>query len=108
MLAATEDFSEANKLGQGGFGPVHSQDSIFSNSCSGCQEIAIKSLFSGSEQGLEEFKNEVPLIAKLQRRNLVRLLGYYVEGEEKMLLYEYMPNKSLDSFILELKMESKM
>ncbi|KAF5481162.1 hypothetical protein F2P56_001835 [Juglans regia] len=95
ILAATDNFSEANKLGQGGFGPV------YKGKFSGGQLIAIKRLSRGSGQGLEEFKNEVVLIAKLQHRNLVRLLGYCIVGDEKMLLYEYMPNKSLDSFLFD-------
>ncbi|PON80496.1 Serine/threonine protein kinase [Parasponia andersonii] len=95
IRVATDNFSEENKLGQGGFGPV------YKGKFPGGQEIAIKRLSSGSGQGFQEFKNEVLLIAKLQHRNLVRLLGYCVEEEEKMLLYEYMPNKSLDSFIFD-------
>ncbi|KAM3755253.1 hypothetical protein ACB098_02G026900 [Castanea mollissima] len=95
IVMATNNFSSYNKLGEGGFGLVYKGTLIDG------KEIAVKRLSQKSGQGLSEFKNEVILIAKLQHRNLVRLLGYCIEGDEKMLIYEYMPNGSLDSFIFD-------
>ncbi|EFH45829.1 predicted protein [Arabidopsis lyrata subsp. lyrata] len=92
---ATSGFSDVNKLGQGGFGPV------YKGTLACGQEIAVKKLSRTSRQGIEEFKNEIKLIAKLQHRNLVKILGYCVEEDERMLIYEYQPNKSLDSFIFD-------
>ncbi|KAI9079147.1 hypothetical protein K1719_038873 [Acacia pycnantha] len=82
-----------DKLGQGGFGPV------FKGRLADGQEIAVKRLSKTSHQGMKEFKNEVILCSKLQHQNLVKVLGCCIKREEKMLIYEYMPNKSLDSWI---------
>ncbi|WCJ20318.1 cysteine-rich RLK (RECEPTOR-like protein kinase) 25 [Euphorbia peplus] len=95
IQVATNNFSEDNKLGQGGFGAVYK--GLLPNR----QEIAVKKLSVGSLQGSREFKNEVLLLAKLQHRNLVRLIGFCLEGEEKILVYEYVPNKSLDFFLFD-------
>ncbi|KAK1415626.1 hypothetical protein QVD17_31409 [Tagetes erecta] len=91
---ATDDFSVDNKLGEGGFGPVYK--GVLKG-----QVFAVKRLSKSSGQGLVEFANEVICIAKLQHRNLVKLLGYCIQGDEKMLIYEYMPNNSLDSFLFD-------
>ncbi|XP_057961787.1 G-type lectin S-receptor-like serine/threonine-protein kinase At1g11300 [Malania oleifera] len=95
LATATNNFFVTNKLGQGGFGLV------YRGKLPDGQEIAVKRLSRASGQGIEEFMNEVVVISRLQHRNLVRLLGCCAEGEEKMLIYEYMPNKSLDSFLFD-------
>ncbi|XP_024027466.1 G-type lectin S-receptor-like serine/threonine-protein kinase At4g27290 isoform X1 [Morus notabilis] len=97
IINATNCFSFNNKLGEGGFGPV------YKGMLEGRQEIAVKRLSMCSGQGVNEFMNEVKLIAKLQHRNLVKLFGCCIQGEEKLLVYEYMPNRSLDFFIFDVK-----
>ncbi|XP_030964904.1 putative receptor-like protein kinase At4g00960 [Quercus lobata] len=95
IRAATDNFSDANKLGRGGFGEVH-RGRLFNG-----QEIAVKRLSRNSGQGDLEFKNEVLLVAKLQHRSLVRLLGFCLEGSERLLIYEFVPNTSLDHYIFD-------
>ncbi|KAJ1409568.1 S-locus glycoprotein domain [Sesbania bispinosa] len=95
LAIATNNFHLANKLGKGGFGTVYKGE------LDDGQEIAVKRLSKASGQGLEEFMNEVVVISKLQHRNLVRLLGCCVERDEQMLVYEFMPNKSLDAFLFD-------
>ncbi|CDO98582.1 unnamed protein product [Coffea canephora] len=92
---ATDHFSEENKLGQGGFGPVYKGKLVNG------LEIAVKRLNRMSGHGIEQFKNEVKVISKLQHRNLVRLLGSCIEKEERLLVYEYLPNNSLDSVLFD-------
>ncbi|KAG5113962.1 hypothetical protein JHK82_037231 [Glycine max] len=95
ILAATNNFSIENKIGEGGFGPV------YRGKLSSRQEIAVKRLSKTSKQGISEFMNEVGLVAKFQHRNLVSVLGGCTQGDERMLVYEYMANSSLDHFIFD-------
>ncbi|KAK6915441.1 PAN/Apple domain [Dillenia turbinata] len=100
IVAATNNFASENMLGRGGFG------SVYKGQLTNGVEIAIKRLSKGSAQGVEEFKNEVMLIAQLQHKNLVKLLGCCTQQEEKILVYEYLPNKSLDNFIFDQQRKS--
>ncbi|KAK3431957.1 hypothetical protein EUGRSUZ_E04159 [Eucalyptus grandis] len=102
IQAATNDFSHESKLGEGGFGEV------FQGGLPNGQTIAVKRLSQSSRQGDDEFKNEVLLVAKLQHKNLVRLLGFCLEGNEKLLAYEFVPNKSLDCFLFDLEKRGQL
>ncbi|ESQ38361.1 hypothetical protein EUTSA_v10028508mg [Eutrema salsugineum] len=93
--AATDKFSDSNMIGRGGFGEVYKGKLLTGT------EVAVKRLSKTSGQGAQEFKNEAVLVTKLQHRNLVRLLGFCLEGEEKILVYEFVPNKSLDYFLFD-------
>ncbi|CAA3029413.1 Serine threonine kinase [Olea europaea subsp. europaea] len=95
LANSTDKFHDDNMLGKGGFGPV------YKGKLADGKEIAVKRHSAASGQGMEEFMNEVDVISKLQHRNLVKLLGCCVEKEEKILVYEYMPNKSLDLFLFD-------
>ncbi|XP_050371454.1 G-type lectin S-receptor-like serine/threonine-protein kinase At1g67520 isoform X2 [Argentina anserina] len=95
IIAATCNFSNENKLGEGGFGPVYKGKLVTG------QEVAVKRLSKRSGQGISEFRNELILIYELQHTNLVQLFGFCIHGEERMLIYEYMQNKSLDYFLFD-------
>ncbi|KAE8728551.1 cysteine-rich receptor-like protein kinase 29-like [Hibiscus syriacus] len=97
IQAATHNFSIENKLGEGGFGPVYKVERENVQ----WEGNSSQKAFNEFEAGLEEFKNEVKLIFKLQHKNLVRLLGYCLEEDEKLLVYEYMANTSLDAFLFD-------
>nr|XP_018685477.1 PREDICTED: cysteine-rich receptor-like protein kinase 6 [Musa acuminata subsp. malaccensis] len=100
LRIATCNFSDENKLGEGGFGAV------YKGLLPDGREIAVKKLLA-SEQGLGELKNELVLVAKLQHRNLVRFLGVCFE-EEKMLVYEYVPNGSLDKLMFDAEKRERL
>ncbi|XP_020589872.1 putative cysteine-rich receptor-like protein kinase 20 [Phalaenopsis equestris] len=95
LKVATENFSELNKVGEGGFG------SVYKGVLPDGQEIAVKRLSAGSGQGLEELKNELVVTALLHHKNIVRLYGVCLEKTEKLLIYEYAPNKSLDTILFD-------
>ncbi|KAL9243535.1 hypothetical protein vseg_017410 [Gypsophila vaccaria] len=94
--AATNNFSSSNILAQGDFGTVYK--GVIPRTG---QVIAVKRLSNNSEQGEKEFQSEALLLAKLQHRNLVRCLGYSVSKAERLLVYEFVPNKSLDLFLFD-------
>ncbi|KAK7400912.1 hypothetical protein VNO78_12221 [Psophocarpus tetragonolobus] len=102
IIVATNNFSPDNKLGEGGFGPVYKGTLIHG------QEIAIKRLSRSSGQGLVEFKNEAKIMAKLQHTNLVRLFGFCIDNDERILVYEYMHNKSLDLYLFDASRKNEL
>ncbi|CAN6168296.1 unnamed protein product [Urochloa humidicola] len=101
LRAATGDFDESNKLGEGGFGAVYK--GVLPNG----DEIAVKRLSKSSTQGVEELKNELALVAKLGHKNLVRLVGVCLEQQERLLVYEFVPNRSLDLILFDTENEQR-
>ncbi|XP_027150677.1 putative receptor-like protein kinase At4g00960 isoform X1 [Coffea eugenioides] len=93
LVAATKNFHRSNKLGEGGFGPV------YKGKLDDGREIAVKKLSQSSRQGKKEFMNEAKLLARVQHRNVVNLLGYCAHGPEKLLVYEFVANESLDKLL---------
>ncbi|XP_031124977.1 cysteine-rich receptor-like protein kinase 6 isoform X2 [Ipomoea triloba] len=92
---ATNNFSETNKVGGGGFGVV------YKGTLEDGEQVAVKRLSKNLREGNLEFKKEVALMAKFQHRNLVRLLGFSLEGKEVLLVYEFVPNGGLDNFLFD-------
>ncbi|XP_077219705.1 proline-rich receptor-like protein kinase PERK15 [Tasmannia lanceolata] len=90
LAIATDGFSDANLLGQGGFGYVHK--GILRDG----KEVAVKSLKSGSGQGEREFQAEVEIISRVHHKHLVSLVGYCISGGQRMLVYEFVPNNTLE------------
>ncbi|KAH9302297.1 hypothetical protein KI387_013880, partial [Taxus chinensis] len=95
LAEATDNFHHNKKLGEGGFGAV------YKGTTRDRKEIAVKKLSARTTQGKKEFMNEVRLMANVQHRNLVKLLGCCAEGDERLLVYEYLPNRSLDTFLFD-------
>ena len=90
LAAATNGFIEANLIGQGGFGYVHK--GVLPNG----KEVAVKSLKANSGQGEREFQAEIEIISRVHHRHLVSLVGYCILDQQRMLVYEFVPNKTLE------------
>lgn len=90
LVRATDGFSDANLLGQGGFGYVHK--GILPNG----KEVAVKQLKTGSGQGEREFQAEVEIISRVHHKHLVSLVGYCISGGQRLLVYEFVPNNTLE------------
>lgn len=90
LAAATDGFADANLIGQGGFGYVHK--GVLPNG----KEVAVKSLKAGSGQGEREFQAEIDIISRVHHRHLVSLVGYSISGGQRMLVYEFIPNNTLE------------
>ncbi|KAH0943507.1 hypothetical protein HID58_003144 [Brassica napus] len=90
LAQATDNFSNVNFIGQGGFGYVHK--GVLPDGT----EVAIKQLKAGSGQGEREFRAEIEIISRVHHRHLVSLLGYCVIGTQRLLVYEFLPNKTLE------------
>lgn len=90
LARATDGFSNANLLGQGGFGYVYR--GLLPNG----KVVAIKQLKAGSRQGEREFQAEVEIISRVHHRHLVSLVGYCITGSQRMLVYEFVPNNTLE------------
>ncbi|XP_065872924.1 L-type lectin-domain containing receptor kinase IX.1-like [Euphorbia lathyris] len=91
LARATDNFKDENKLGQGGFGGVYKGFLRSTDS-----HVAVKRVSKGSNQGVKEYAAEVKIISRLRHRNLVQLLGWCHERKEMLLVYEFLPNRSLD------------
>uniref|UniRef100_A0A0D9WZV9 Uncharacterized protein n=1 Tax=Leersia perrieri TaxID=77586 RepID=A0A0D9WZV9_9ORYZ len=102
LRSATDDFAESNKLGEGGFGAVYK--GVLPDG----YEIAVKRLSKSSTQGLEELKNELALVAKLKHKNLVSLVGVCLEQQERLLVYEFVPNRSLDLILFDTEKSEQL
>ncbi|KAJ4904564.1 putative receptor-like protein kinase [Raphanus sativus] len=96
LVSATNDFNPTHKLGKGGFGPV------LKGRLPDGRDVAVKKISQASKQGNNEFVKEAKLLSKVQHRNVVNLWGYCTHGEDKLLVYEYVANESLDKVLFSI------